>query len=83
MRRIVIRETDVSRYLGGFIEGPPDIFRTSQHYRFEEFKGSNISFFFQSDLLVRSESTSDQTNRYNIDITDINFILIQNYINKS
>ena len=38
-RLITVRETSVSRHQGGSIEGPPEIPRTSQHYRIEGIKG--------------------------------------------
>ena len=38
-RLIAVRETGVSRHQGGSIDGPPEIPRTSQHYRIEGIKG--------------------------------------------
>ena len=35
IRLIAVQETGVSRHQGGPIEGPPEIPRTSQHYRIE------------------------------------------------
>ena len=39
IRRVAVRETGVSRYHGGPIEGPPETPRTPQHYRIKGIKG--------------------------------------------
>ena len=42
IRRITFRETSVSWYHGGPIEGSPETPRTLQHYRIEGFKGAPL-----------------------------------------
>jgi len=43
IRRIAVRETSVSRYHRGPIEGPPKVPHSSHHYRIEGFKGAHKS----------------------------------------
>ena len=56
IRRAAVRETGVSRYQGGPIEGPPETSRTSQHYRIEGIKGVPDLGFKKKSIVFSAHS---------------------------